>query len=58
MTANIPARPVLSDACKRSIAALVADWPPLTPDQRARIGALIRSGRRLARTVEQQGSAA
>ncbi|HET9892620.1 MAG TPA: hypothetical protein VFQ42_19185 [Mycobacterium sp.] len=57
LPARLPARPVLSEACQRRIAEAVAAAPPLNADQRARIGLIIRTGRRLGR-VEQPGTAA
>lgn len=52
VSTGIPARPVLSEAAVRRIAELVAAAPPLSAGQRARIGAAIRAGRRLARHVQ------
>lgn len=56
MTAPIPARPVLSEACRQSIAELVADWPPLTDKTRAVIAQAFRTGRRLGRVQRQEAS--
>jgi hypothetical protein len=58
MTTHLPGRPVISEACRQRIAELIADWPPLSGEQRAVIGREIRAGRRLHRTTEQRGSAA
>jgi hypothetical protein len=56
---GVPARPVLSEECMQAIAEANDAAPPLTPDQRAEIGAILRTGRRLAqRTATSAGEAA
>ena len=46
--ARVPGRPVLSEKTYRRIAELVAAAPPLSDEQRAAIGAHLRTGRRIA----------
>lgn len=53
-----PGRPVISDASRQRINEIIARCHDLTPRQRAVIGGLLRSGRRLGRTPEPQEASA
>lgn len=58
MVAHVPGRPVLSEACQRRVKEIVDAWPLLSEHQRAVIGTVIRSGRRLGQVPVQGSDAA